>query len=68
MWGVNFYSSLGLTVFNNFGYYAFLLIMLVSFGRKVEIKPAEALAVMSVLFFLFMSINGLTVYALNTVY
>lgn len=29
IWGVNFYSSLGLTVFNNFGFITFLAIVLV---------------------------------------
>jgi len=68
IWRVNFYSSLGLTVFNNFGFYAFLAIVLCTYWRGVELKAGEAMATLSILFFLFMSVNGITVYALNTTF
>lgn len=68
VWGVNFYSSLGLTVFNNFGFITFLAIMLVQYFRGKLIKSSEALAILSILFYLFMSINSVTVYALNTAF
>lgn len=59
---------MGLTVFNNFGFYAYLVIIVVTFMRGVELKAGEQLALMSMLFFLFMSVNGITSYALNTIY
>ena len=31
-------------------------------------EAGEVMAILSILFFLFMSVNGLTVYALNTVF
>ncbi len=65
---MNFHSSLGLTVFSNFGFYAFLAIILCTYWRGAEMEAGEVMATLSILFFLFMSVNGLTVYALNTVF
>lgn len=68
VWLVNFVSSLGLIVFNNFGFYVYLMIALCTYWRGVTMKPSEAMAMLSVLFFLFMSVNGITVYSMNTTF
>lgn len=68
VWWVNFFGSMGLTVFNNFGFYAYLVIVAISYKRGIELKAGEEFATFSLLNFLFLSINGLTNYALVTVY
>ena len=57
-----------MTVFNNFGFFAYLVIIVVTYMRGVELKAGEQLALMSMLFFLFMSVNGVTIFALNTIF
>lgn len=68
VWGVNFYSSMGLTVYNNFGFYAYLVIVLVTYWRGVVLNAGESMALLSLLFFLFMSVNGMVVFALNNTF
>jgi len=68
VWGVNFYSSMGLTVYNNFGFYAYLAIVLVTYWRGVVLNAGESMALLSLLFFLFMSVNGMVVFALNNTF
>ena len=68
IWRVNFLSSLGLTIFSNFGFYAFLAIILCTYWRGADMNAGEMMAILSILFFLFMSVNGITVYALNTTF
>ena len=68
VWGVNFYSSMGLTIFNNFGFYAYLMVVLATYWRGAELKAGQAMSLLSLLFFLFMSVNGMTVFALNNTF
>lgn len=41
IWLVNLLSSMGLTVFNNFGFYAYLVIVVITQKRGVELKAGE---------------------------
>jgi len=68
VWLVNFFSSFGLTIFNNFGFFAFLACILCTYWRGQEINTGKTMALLSVLFFLFMSVNGITVYGLNSIF
>jgi ABC-type multidrug transport system fused ATPase/permease subunit len=68
VWLVNFVSSLGLTVFNNFGFFVYLAIVLCTYWRGAPMSPSMSMALLSVLFYLFMSINGITVYSVNTMF
>lgn len=68
VWYVNVLSSMGQTIFNNFGFYAFLTIILVTYWRGEQIETGKSMAMLSILFFLFMSVNGLTAYATNTLF
>ena len=65
VWKYNLFQSLAVTFYNNFGFYAYLAVILVTYFRGVEFKAGEQLALLSLLFFLFMNVNGMTVWSIS---
>ena len=64
---LNIISSLGASVFQNMGLVAVFIILLSEWYQEKEIKNEIAVSMLSMIYFIFFSVNTLTYFALTNV-
>lgn len=67
IYAFNLIGSLGYTFFQNMGLIAVLCVFLPKWARGESISSATAFSLLAMIYYLFMSVTSLTLYAMTTV-